>query len=103
MESKKNCFTTTPKNTIIFRYVFHELFQLWRLLIHSKPLIMRNTIMEVIPCYAWVIIIISVGAFSFSCSEKMQDKDWNVYGGSNDQLKYSELSQIDSNNVHNLK
>ncbi len=53
--------------------------------------------------HIYAIFIITVNAFFISCSGKIPDKDWSVYGGSNDQIKYSKLSQIDTNNVESLK
>lgn len=47
----------------------------------------------------------AVIAFLASCrsSEKNGYKDWQVHGGSKDRIQYSELSQIDTNNVKDLQ
>ncbi|MBU2904087.1 PQQ-binding-like beta-propeller repeat protein [Arenibacter algicola] len=64
---------------------------------------MRETIVKMILWYKYVTITTSVCVFLISCSEKVRDKDWSVYGGDKEQIKYSQLNQIDTSNVKNLK
>lgn len=64
---------------------------------------MRESIVEMFLRFTYVILIACVALFCISCNGKMQDKDWSDYGGSKEQIKYSELNQIDTNNVGNLK
>src|SRR6267378_1956979 len=37
------------------------------------------------------------------CSAETKAKDWRVYGGSNENIKYSPLNQITTSNVKTLK
>jgi len=50
-----------------------------------------------------VMFLSIVVLFFISCSGEMEDKDWSVYGGNKEQIKYSELHQIDTTNVKDLK
>jgi quinoprotein glucose dehydrogenase len=38
----------------------------------------------------------------FSCKTPSPNKTWEVYGGSKENIRYSELNQIDTNNVKDL-
>ena len=56
----------------------------------------RNTLFFTI-----VYILISVSLIS--CQNNSENKEWDVYAGGKDRQAYSSLSEIDTNNVKNLK
>src|ERR1700675_5055574 len=39
----------------------------------------------------------------FSCKQKKQYTEWKVFGGSKENIHYSSLTQIDTNNVAQIK
>lgn len=59
-------------------------------------LITKNKILFALSILA-VMVIFAV------CSLRKKNHDWKVYGGSNENIKYSSLHQIDTSNVHQLK
>lgn len=46
--------------------------------------------------------IVSISLSFISCNGEKHHKEWNVYGGSSQNIHYSLLDQIDTNNVKNL-
>lgn len=59
-------------------------------------LITKNKILFALSILA-VMVVFAV------CSLQKKNHDWKVYGGSNENIKYSSLHQIDTSNVHQLK
>ena len=54
----------------------------------------------------WILIgflVLLTHLYSCQSSIKEQYKDWKVYGGSTDNIKYSGLTQIDTSNVRDLE
>ena len=49
-----------------------------------------------------LFIFFVVSALFFSCSSDKKYDTWEIYNGSNEGVKYSTLSRIDTTNVHKL-
>jgi quinoprotein glucose dehydrogenase len=51
----------------------------------------------------FLLCIVCIGAFYFSCTHKNKYDTWQVYGGNQENNHYSSLTQIDSGNVSQLQ
>lgn len=51
----------------------------------------------------FTLILLTIAAVVTRCFLQHENQDWKVYGGSNENIKYSSLHQIDTSNVHQLK
>ena len=58
----------------------------------------RKVLIQNILLYMAVITIVSC-----SSSGQESNKDWKIYGGGNTRIQYSALTEIDTNNVNQLK
>lgn len=55
------------------------------------------------PITNYLVSFFSLILFLYSCSSKKEYKDWSVTGGSKENIRYSSLSQIDTQNVQQLQ